>query len=219
MLTVVTHIHPDWNRDITRCVDSVKAALPSGCKHEIIECKDNLQQARYDAMSMDDIIVFVDDDDYIAEQSLELVLQGHNMCENAVVFTNEVLVRSNGVHMPVVKQRLTYPLMTAHPRVVHHLSAIKSRYVTEKSLNTALSCGFGIEWAIKCEAAFNAGAMHVDYDGYYWVQHGNQHHATTSYTKDYQDNCKRLRKEITTWCSRRGPIMSWKPMLNTQRIS
>lgn len=219
MLTVVTHTNPDWGRDISRSVNSVRAALPPGCRHEIIECRGNFHQARYDAMKIDDVVVFVDDDDYISEDSLDLVLQGLNLAENALVFTNEVIVQANGSLLPRKERNISYSMMAAHPNIVHHMCAVRSKYVTERSLNLATKYNVAIEWIMKCEAAFNGGALHVNHDAYYWVQHTTQRHVAKDWQDDYKTHFKALSAELKSWCNRPGYIMSWNPPAKyTKRI-
>lgn len=210
MLTVVTHTNPNWGRDISRTIDSVRAALPSGCRHEIIECCGNFQQARYDAMKLDDVVVFVDDDDYVSPESLDLILQHYSKNDVGLIFTNEVLVKADSTPIYSNSREIDYCMIAVHPQAVHHMSAISTKYVTERSINLANKYKMGIEWILKCEAAYAGGALHLNHDAYFWVQHKDQHHLTKEWQNDYKTNFRSLSKELKTWCTRRGKI----PIIN-----
>lgn len=210
-LTIVTHTCPKWGRDIARCVDSVSAALPAGSTHEIIEMNDPsiFQKMRFDALSLGDIIVFVDDDDYISPDSLGLCLaaMGHN--DIGLAFTNEVIVQADGSKRHN-DRKVSYDMACIHPQIIHHMTAINTKYVTQKSMDLALKYNCGIEWIMKVEAAFNGSAIHIPIDGYYWVQHHDQHHRDRNWQSLFAQNTRKISNVLKSWNTRKGEIPVFK---------
>ena len=210
-LTVVTQTNTDWNRDLTKCIESVEAALPPGAKHVIIKCDsdyDKFMQVRYNSMKLDDYVVFVDDDDYISPDSLILAQEALIKTDAGFAFTNEVKVYEDGKIVPSIFTK-NYNLISAHPQMIHHMCVYNTKYVTERSIECALRHGRGIEWIIKVDAASNAGAIHVPIVGYYWVQHAEQHHKLDTIRRLYANNMEQIQKELSSWNTKTDKIPVW----------
>ena len=81
-LSVVTHVNTSRTIDTTKCFRSIKDELPESSNHIIIESdgtnNTSFMLSRFDSMKLNDIIVFVDDDDYIAPGSLHACLDALN---------------------------------------------------------------------------------------------------------------------------------------------
>lgn len=205
-LAVVTHTNVRWRRDLTRCVKSVADALPANSKHIIIELDtdyDGFIEARYEAMGFADIIVFVDDDDYISKQSLELCLAALNETQAGMAYTREMTVFSDGL------QRLGptcthYADFARSPSAIHHMAAVRSSAVTERSIALARCYGCGIEWIMKAEAALTQGAVHVPHVGYFYVQHPEQ--VSRGISERFARAIKPIGDELRSWRGRTGLI-------------
>ena len=211
-LTVVTHTCPFLGRDITKCVDSVKAALPPGAKHMIIELEyeiETFEAARFDSMKLDDIVVFVDDDDYISPNSLKYCLSALEETDAGIAFTNEVIVNSDGTQQDS-KHAMLYEYMYNNPTSIHHMTAFNTKYVTERPSLLFQKYKCSIEWMMKVDAVVNAGkAIHIPIVGYYWVQHSKQHHRDPAYQKQHKEHNSLVKEEMLQWGKLSGPIPHW----------
>lgn len=211
-LTVITHTNPTWKRDISKCIQSVNDALPAGCRHEIIELTnpEKLVQARYDVMSINDIIVFVDDDDYIPKDSLHYVLETMRKHKPGVVYTYETLVYKDG-RQELRKKAVNYDQLPSNPQIIHHMTAFNTKFVTPRSINLANTSGQrgAIDWLIRTDATYNGGAICVPINGYFWVQHNKQHHRRHEVHKTFIDTQRDVSIELRKWyglSKYRGPI-------------
>lgn len=214
-LTVVTHTNPSSGRDISKCVESVKAALPPHSRHLIIDTEPSVfREARYEAMQHDEVVVMVDDDDHISPDSLKLCLQALNDTGAGLAFTYEVMVRRDGTQI-CNQRRVSYSMMTNHPQVVHQLCAIRTSCVTSRSIETARRYhGLGIEWIMKTEAGIFHDAVQIPIKGYFWVQHPGQLHLTNSWQEGVRLNLKAVSTEMRAWSDRTDMIPVYSKPLN-----
>lgn len=210
-LTVVTHTMKSWGRDISKCIESVEKAMPAGGKHVIIdldECPQDYQKARYKALELDEFVAFVDDDDYISEESLELCLKAIRETHAGISFTNEVMVNIDGSTTRNCRS-VNYNMLPLHPQIIHHLTMLRTSAVSTKPIELALKHNCGIEWMMKADAALSQGAIHVPMDGYYWVQHAKQWHKNPDWQNNFIRNIRTLGNEIRTWSDKTGAIPVW----------
>jgi glycosyltransferase involved in cell wall biosynthesis len=201
-MTVVTHTCPKWGRDISRCVNSVNAALPANAKHVVLEIGDDpadFIEQRYRALSFDDVIVFVDDDDYISQDSLSLCLDALEESGAGIAFTSEIIVHPGGIETHRHRDNIQYDLISQSPIVIHHMTAIRSSAVSDRSINLARKHAVGTEWIMKSEAALFHGAIHVPTLGYYWCHHDNQYHKSYEINIKYIEKRELISNEIKKW--------------------
>lgn len=211
-LTVITHTCKSWNRDITKCLDSVKEALPKNAKHLIIELdKDDsyekFQEARFNSIKFDEVVVFVDDDDYISKDSLKLCLQALEETGAGLAFTDEVIIGLNGKEQHN-SRHVNYDMIKCSPQVIHHMSMMRTSAVGSRSIELARKHKCGIEWIMKADAA-SKGAIHVPIDGYFWVQHREQYSKTLKWQEAFRNNIHLIGKELSNWNTLTGKIPSW----------
>jgi len=211
-LVVVTHTHKDWKRDLTQVIASVKDALPSNSRHEIIEVEDgynNFISARHSSCNLGDIVVFVDDDDYIPKDSLHIVKQAIEHTGAGIAFTREATIHENGrqtINLPATM----YDMIVLHPQAIHHMTAFNTKHIHDRSLELSMKHGSGIEWIMRADAAYSGGAVYIPVVGYYWVQHNEQHHKQLYSQQFFGVNMQPIRRELEMWQNRRGPIPSYK---------
>ena len=210
-LTVVTHTSPKFNRDLKRCIESVRVALPAGAKHIVIEHEGDFESflvARHNALKIDDVVVFVDDDDYISEDSLRMCMDALNANDVGIAFTREIKVMEDGRHKP--RYRATQlSQISDHPEIVHHMVAYRSKYISERSLDLAVQSGCGIEWTTRVDAAYAGGAIFVPMDGYYWVQHTEQNHRISDIQNRFKNNFIHMKEEMKKWMIEDKEIPVW----------
>lgn len=171
-LTVVTHSNVNYQRDTSRCIASVRAALTGACKHVVIPLvtdNNGFMQARYDALKLGDVIAFVDDDDTITPDALALCLDALNKYPVGVAFTDCTIVCADGQERRAAPCQ-GYGDIASRPSALHHLVAIRTSAVTPRALALAQQYGCGIEWIMKAEAALTQGAVHIPKVGYHYVR-------------------------------------------------
>jgi hypothetical protein len=213
-LTVVTHIDSSSGRDISPCVKSVKSALPFGAEHLIIDLGKvtpaELYTARYSAMTLNDIVIFVDDDDFISDDSLQRCVDALSETNAGIAFTREVIVRPDNSHL----HKSVFPLHTTEvcnsPTVIHHMSAYRTRYVSERSLDLSIKTSVEVQWIMKADAIARAGAIFIPIDGYYWVQHANQWHRRSTRAASHALHNNTVPEELRKWHHSDNIIPVWK---------
>jgi hypothetical protein len=67
----------------------------------------------------------------------------------------------------------------------------------------------GTEWTTKVDAAYNAGAIFVPMDGYYWVQHAEQNHKVQDIQDRFKNNFIHMREEMKKWMHEDKEILVW----------
>lgn len=203
MLTVITHTKFERPKLLERCKRSVAAALPDGARHLIIECKDKDEwvQRRVQDAREHDIIAFVDDDDYIAPNSLKLCLAAMEQSGLAAACTDEVEVDLNENVLQRVRTKKTYMDSTIHPRIIHHLCLMRGKLVDEKAIELHRHFGVGIDWFIRESVVLQYGCIHVPIDGHFWTQHPGQDtiHSRTRYSQEMRGMQAAIRE---TWPSK-----------------
>jgi glycosyltransferase involved in cell wall biosynthesis len=209
-LTVVTHTLKSWNRDLSRCVDSINAALPENGKHIIIETNDNdnFHKARYDAMSLDDIVIFVDDDDYISPDSLKLCQQALEKTDVGIAFTREVKISTDGRSFTSSPPKSSKDIL-AGPEVIHHMVAYNTKHVSERSLRLLSTADSSAEWIMKTDALFRAGGIFIPIDGYYWIHHPQQDHRRAERQKIFRERRNYIVDEMRSWLNTETDILIW----------
>lgn len=210
-LTVVTLTNPLFNRDLTRCIQSVKNALPEKAKHEIIECNSYSLwvKTRYDMMKLDDIVVIVDDDDYISKDSLYYVIEALNETDAGFAYTREVMIQDS-MKPKVNKPTTEYSRLQQGPQTVHHMMAYNTKYVTQRSWNLIQKVQLGVEWIMRVDAACNGGAIHIPVDGYFWVQHSGQICNMPAIRTGFEQKIPAIVNELSSWNTRTGTIPTWE---------
>lgn len=177
MITVVTHHNPHRDIDVTRCIQSVNAALQPGDKHIFIECDGknyaDFAKARFDALKLGDYVCFVDDDDYISIDALSIarrcIIDNPNV---GLYFTRE----SKDFRGDIIQCKAgdSYECLVKSATAIHHLSIFNTKYLNKECLDVAIQAECGIEWALRCWMALQHGAIHIPIEGYFHVLHDQQ---------------------------------------------
>lgn len=189
-LTVVTHTRGDRPEWLRRCCASVEQQLPAGAQHRVILCEaQDLADARWAALELDEFVAFVDDDDWVVNDSLSLCHQALLTTGAGLAFTGEqrVDVKGNPLH-EVVHPSLRLSMLALHPRVAHHLAMIRTSSIDPVVRTWAEECGGGVEWMIRTSAAFATGAQYVPVTGYCWTQHPGSYSRTPQWEQAYARN-------------------------------
>lgn len=211
MLSIITHTKPGSGRDLTRCVESVKAALPrAGAQHLVIPCESELMEARWEARKISEFIAFVDDDDYISQDSIIKCMAALQVSGAGLAFTNEILVNPDDSVITRNDKDKSYEHIALTPLVVHHLCVMRTELITDdvKALADEHHCG--VEWLMKAKCALTGGAVHVPIDGYYWVHHENQHHKQKEWQEAFVANINLITPKLKSWMKHTGPIPQYK---------
>jgi len=199
-LTVVTHTAGNRSDLLARCVHSVESQLPIGAKHRIIQTTD-FAAARIASLDLDEIIVFVDDDDLVVNDSLNVCASLLASNDVGMVFTREQEIDLNGNHIVTnCRASVTYQSIATSHSVVHHLAMFRPQYVVEtrkiwKQHQNAVC------WMIKAEAAIKGGALYVPFVGYQWTRHADGMSVTLPFTS----TADTTRKVIQSWLTPATP--------------
>lgn len=175
-LAVITHTTGDREEFLDRCKDSVKKALSDNAEHRIITVRnfDEWARSRVESISDADLFAFVDDDDYISENSLTLLREAISYTGLGSACTDELLVDIEGKPINDVVYNKTYNYVSKHPRVAHHLFMFRKECLDPSVIEFAKDYSCGIDWILKASVINTHGCSYVPINGYYWTQHKNQ---------------------------------------------
>lgn len=214
-LAVVTHSRFDRPQLMQQTIESVRAQMPVGGTHFLLECRnrEQFESARWQALQLAEYVAFVDDDDLVIGDSLQLCMQALDENPDAgVAFTNQQLIDLNGqiIEDPRHYQPddvLFYRRIPEMPQLIHHLAMVRTSKVDPHCLSVSQSLGgIGVEWLLKGSAALDHGAVHVPMYGYQWRQHGEAAHSTEWWSSLYNDNINSLMSFLMCRADREGPI-------------
>ena len=110
-------------------------------------------------------VAFVDDDDTVTPDAFAVVLQAIAANPDAgLLFTQKDVTTPDGIRQGA--QAFTYENMVLYPSLTNHLAVFRRDAVPVDALNLALECGVGIEWIMRCYAAFRHGAVRIKHTAY-----------------------------------------------------
>lgn len=209
-LTVVTHTRGNRSEFLRQCCASVEASLPKGAQHLVIKlpAQDNLGlflKARLAALSLGDIVAFVDDDDYLVDDSLSVAYEAIVTYNAGLSFTGERLidVEGNTLCESDVRGPKFTSMLACHPGMAHHLCLIRTSCVSLDCWRRTRDYGFALEWVMKSSAALSSsGAVFVPRVGYCWRQHKASLSKSSEWSSVYRPELfssvsKELRSMIT----------------------
>jgi hypothetical protein len=199
-LAVVTHIRPGVrNRWFDKCQASVAQALPLDGAHHIIECGSplELEQARWEALKLAEYVCFVDDDDYVLNESIEACLAALEARPNiGVAFTDERYISEEGDEVPSRhpdNRVLRYRDIAQSAQTVHHLSLMRTSKVNWAAKALSDKYGAYADWLVKGGTALNAGCVHVPIRGYAWRQRADQMSHTQAWNSKFDGSLHVIR--------------------------
>lgn len=182
MLTLVTHTKTVWARDITRCVKSVEKAIDglTEVKHLVIPDRrtstgfESFARLRYTAKDLDQYIAFIDDDDYISEDSIKTLLKYlKQRPELGIVYSSEITL-TDETFSNNASEIAHYTYESIIEKQPTNLCIINTKYITDRSLELSIKHKLRIENVMKLEAALEGGALYVQVNGYF---HTVDHHS------------------------------------------
>lgn len=214
-LTVITHTRgADSAPWLEECRASVASALPPGAIHQVIElppCSpQEFAQARWDSLPADGYFCFVDDDDRIVNNSLNITLAAAVVSRAGCAFTGESKIDADGVRTGQSAMRpMDYFEATLHPSNIHHLCMMRRDAIDQRCWDLQQKYGLGIEWFMKAHAAIVHGAVQVPIIGYEWRIHGKNHSLQAEWETPYARNMHKMCDDLVAWQRHRGPIPRW----------
>jgi hypothetical protein len=154
-----------------------------GSKHIVVETPtpQAWAQSRMEHACSHEFVTFVDDDDFIAEDSLKLsfdAIIGSGMGSSIV---NETQVDIEGKIIRETTGIRRYELATIHPQVVHNLCVIRGALADPRALELHNKFGMGIDWFIRQSVVQRYGCIAVPIQGYFWTQHPTSMHNMEEY--------------------------------------
>jgi hypothetical protein len=185
-ITIITFTAGRRPKLLRRCIESVNSAKSDIDRHLIIETQEYIQSKK-EIMNIPGFITFVDDDDYIDRDAINvsrLALEKFNV---GACFTYEKVQAdplSDFVFNDYTNNGAkSYSEICLSPSGIHHLVVFNSKYCHADcfKLQDKFSCG--IDWLLKASAALQGGCVKVPTIGYYWNQHSVQETKSNFQTK------------------------------------
>lgn len=206
VLTFTKGDRPDW---LHQCVQSVSEQLPSTAFHEIVECGSYAEtdKQRLASITKAKFIVFVDDDDYVINDSISKCLRAIKETGAGIAFTDEFLIKENGEPVrkdAVVRSRVMYNNIYTQPTTVHHLAVIRTEAILPREDILSLGLDSRIDWLMKGSAALRGGAVRIPEFGYCWRQHTSARHINPTESEFYNDNVSKTREYLEQYKKFKG---------------
>jgi len=207
-LTVVTHTRGNRPEYLRRCQESVAADLPAGATHLVIHTEE-LMAARWHALTLDDVVCFVDDDDIVVNSSVSRCYQLLQQQDLGLVYTGEAETDAEG---NVVSEHVPVPMpvagITLGPRVVHHLAMFRTAAVRDECWDLYRRFNAGLEWFMRVSAAAS-GIACIPIVGYHWRQHDANHSRTSSWDTVYRERQWEMALALRPWITVDAVIPHW----------
>lgn len=175
-LAVITHTAGNREEFLYRCKNSVKNALPEAADHRIIKVNnfDKWARSRVESIADADLFAFVDDDDYISKESLNILKSAIIHSGLGSACTDELLVDINGNKINDIYYNKSYNYVSKHPRVAHHLFMFRKECFDSSIIKYVDEYGLFIDWILKGSIINTYGCSYVPIIGYFWTQHESQ---------------------------------------------
>jgi hypothetical protein len=210
-LVVSTLTRGDRPRWLAQCCASVASELPRGAQHVVSRCPSDFQGARWESAQWAEAIAFVDDDDMMVGNALDLCRKALEQTGAGVAFTFEQRIDANGAPMSCDTRSRTTHDVAMHPRMLHHLAVVRRSCLHPVILEHAQRIGIGIDWLIRAYAALKHGAVQVPVIGYLWRQHDQATSASAGWSAAYEAAMPELRAVTRSWERVCTPIPRWMP--------
>jgi hypothetical protein len=186
---------------LEQCKRSVALALPPGARHQVQVCPslDDFAVSRIASLSQAKRVAFVDDDDTIHPNGLNVCMQALDESHCGLAHTSHVLMNGDKVQNTYGGPR-TYRQIASDPRAIQQLTVIETASVDLHKVKWLYNKHqLEIDWIIRAAAALSSDSIHIDMIGYYW------RYAPDSYfrnTELYSPRVKALRRDIKALWSR-----------------
>lgn len=175
-LTLITHINLNRYIDRAPCFASINTQTDKNFNHKVIylDCKSNddfIRKRHKSIKSCYGFFAFVDDDDFIRDDTVCWLNKAISKYPDAgMVYSNE---RHQMGEYGIIDAKASneYEGLLWSATRLHHICAINSKYITDKSLELALKAQCGIEWCMKAEAALQYGAVYINEYLYTYCYH------------------------------------------------
>lgn len=179
-----------------------------GCKHKIVVCSKptDFNRLRYESSLCDEFVAFVDDDDVIAENALQICVDKLLIHDADLMFTDEYLLwEANESLTDGRRGRRTYEEIASSPIAAHHLVTYKSSMIQSLCLDMANEFNIGIEWFITNCCMRNGKTIHIPLALYTWTQRYNQHNKVNNIL--FNGQFSKMKKTIAqVWDTPKGLV-------------
>jgi hypothetical protein len=172
-LTVFTMTAGNRPESLAKCKDSVQKALREGMEHKIIVGTDYIN-AKIEAVQTPGYICFVDDDDYIEPDSLELMMKAIDKTGAGSAIMWERIEDEKGMAITTNDSQRRYMDVVISPMACHHPVVFATKFVPPEALEVARKANVAVDWLIQGSAMLAGGAVQVPKVGYHWVSHPEQ---------------------------------------------
>jgi hypothetical protein len=200
-LTVITLTNGKRSEWLEKCCDSINSFLPKTAKHLIVQCKnyEETDTQRLISLNHSKYITFVDDDDWIINDSLNICLDLIKSKQLGLVFTDEIIINKNGLEQPPHggRGKLFYSDLINKISTAHQLAIYKTDPVLEELRLNPLNCSSRIEYWMKAVAGLREGALHVPINGYCWRHHSDNRSANIEEINLYKNKFSIMRDHLT----------------------
>ena len=197
MNAVVTLTRGKWPEWTVECARSVVERLPQGWAHCFVDGNGDYQQIRWESMRLGEFVAIVDDDDRLVGDSLNWCVEAIAKTGAGIAFTYEGQIDETGAALPARNRRITLFDAASHPRMLHHLTVIRTDCLDPVCFELAQHFGVGIDWIMKAWCALKHGAVQVEAVGYEW----RRHDLGLSHTEadKYEAAMPHIRKHLRSW--------------------
>lgn len=210
---IVTVTSRPAHRWLCDSVQSVAASLPVGAQHLVVRSSGDplaWNAHLWAACHGADLVAIVDDDDVVLPGAIASCMSAIKSTGAALAFTDEEEIDEEGRQLRVGMARSrTLMDLAMHPRCVHHLAMFRPRMVPRSALDTANSCGRGLDWLMRAAAGLRGGAVRVPMVGYQWRRHSLQDSSVGA--DEYATAMPALRKLTRSWMAYDATIQEVPP--------
>ena len=210
-VAVVTFSRNKWPHWTRLACESVRAALPDGAVHYILDGSSDWQRHKFESLNLAQYVAWVDDDDEVSQDAIRLCVEALERHGTGLAFTSEGWMDEDGRKQDARVRPVSVWDACSHPGAIHHLAVFRRGAVDEEALQAALQFGVGIDWLARARAMCLHGAVQVPIVGYWWRRHSAGLSNEPVELQTYQARMSDMRNLIASWVTPHARIDQFLP--------
>lgn len=185
------------------CKESV---AESGVEHLVVRCGPDWELRMYELRNEADYIAWVDADDIVYPGAILSSFALAEKEEVGLVYTDEVMIDKDGKEFCRIEGDCKLFDIVMRPTVAHHLSITKKNSITPRVLDIFEKTKCPLDWAMRVDAAINAGYKRCPMLGYGYRWHGDQIISNKDFHMHFGNNFRETTKAFRDWAWPNGII-------------
>lgn len=189
-----------WGGKHEHYLEECKASVvESGIEHLVVRCGTDWELRMFELRNEADYVAWVDADDIVYPGALQAAFELAESSQKGLVYTDEALIDSKSVEFARSTGDAKLFDIVMKPTMAHHLSLTKKNSVTERVVELHATTKVPLDWAMRVDAAINAGYVRLPIIGYGYRYHGEQIVGTPAFHNEFHSKSKEITTAFRKW--------------------